>query len=334
MSDAPTIASVSSRGVEAAHRAIFEDVFGGRSRSVVVEVTLDDGRHGEGEATLLPAWSGEEPHASLALMERLIAPTIVGEVADIAADKLRAALAQNGFLVWAIEAAIRDALGVGSSRAAVPVRGLVGRLGPEAAAAIAATQVAEGLTRLKVKLEGDLAADTARLRAVHEAAPRAAIVADANESIDRDVLADYGPVLRETSVVGLEQPCPRTVILERGLPQADGWFWVADESIWTVDDALVLRDGPWHAWTLHPGKARGEDATRRIAEIAADRDIACVLGSNIEFGPGAVALHRVAAALPDLPAVRTLGHDHACAVLIDGWKSDVLSYDGGVLAVR
>jgi hypothetical protein len=138
----------------------------------------------------------------------------------------------------------------------------------------------------------------------------------------------------DARVAGREQPCSRTVVLERGLPPAEGWLWVADESIWTVDDALVLRDGPWHVWTLHPSKARGEDATRRIAEVAADRGIACVLGSNSEFGPGAVALHRVAASLPDLPAAELLGHDHACAVLIDGWTSDVLPCHDGLLVPR
>ena len=236
--------------------------------------------------------------------------------------------------MWAIEAALRAAAGLGTSDWAVPVRGLVGRLDPLAAAAIAATQVAEGLTRLKVKLNGDLAGDAARLRAVREAAPDAAIVADANEQIDRDLLPDYTPVLRNARVAGLEQPCPRTVVLERGLPRPRAGCGSPTSRTGRSTTRSFSATAPGTSGHCIP--ARRVARTRRVASPRSLPTVAsrpALLGSNSEFGPGAIALHRVAASLPDLPAAELLGHDHACAVdrRLD---VDVLACHDGVLVPR
>ena len=322
------IARIEAHVEERPHREVFEGAFGGRSSSLVVEVELVDGRVGLGEATLLPGWSGESAEASLLLLEHVLGPALVGLAAAGVAEAARVALAANNFLVWAVEAAALDALGARAAAKPVPVRGLIGRVGPETASRLACLQTGEGHRRLKVKLAGGRAEDEARLRAVREAAPDATIVADANESIAWEELPAYGAIFAVTSVDGVEQPCPRIDVLERGLPEPDGWTWVADESIWGYEDALTLRDGPWQAWTLHPGKCRGEDILGRVAEVAADRGIAVVLGSNAEFGPGAAALCRVAAGLPDSDLQLLLGHDLAGPLLVEGWSADGLELAG------
>jgi L-alanine-DL-glutamate epimerase-like enolase superfamily enzyme len=322
------IARIEAHVAERPHREVFEGVFGGRSSSVVVEVELEDGRVGLGEATLLPGWSGESADASLLLLEHVLSPALIGLDAAGIAEPARSALAANNFLVWAVEAAALDALGARAAEKPVPVRGLIGRVGPETASRLAGVQTEEGHRRLKVKLAGDLGEDEARLRAVRAAAPEAAIVADANEAIAWEELPAYGPIFSETSVAGVEQPCTRIDVLERGLPEPDGWAWVADESIWGYEDALALRDGPWQVWTLHPGKCRGEDVLRRVADVAVDRGIAVVLGSNVEFGPGAAALCRVAAGLPDSDLQLLLGHDLAGPLLVEGWSTDALELNG------
>jgi L-alanine-DL-glutamate epimerase-like enolase superfamily enzyme len=310
------------------HRDIFEGVFGGKSSSVVVEVELADGRAGRGEATLLPFWSGEAADASMILLQQVLGPALEGVEAAETAPAARAALAANNFLIWAVEAAALDALGVTATPKPVPVRGLIGRLPPDVAARLAELQTSEGHSRLKVKLTGDLSDDEARLWAVRGAAADAAIVADANEAIDREQLSSYAPVFRETAVAGVEQPCSRLAVLEHGLPPADGWAWVADESVWGYEDALRLRAGPWHTWTLHPGKCRGEDVLRRVAALAEQNGIAVVLGSNVEFGPGAAALCRVAAGLPESDLQRLLGHDLAGPLLVEDWSVSGLRLAG------
>jgi L-alanine-DL-glutamate epimerase-like enolase superfamily enzyme len=328
------VESVRSFSTEGAHEPMFENAFGGMSRSLIVEVELRNGKAGRGEATLLPGWSGEWPRASEVLLDDVLRPTIVGRHAASVASRARAALAANNFLIWALEAAALDALGVSVPFGALPVRGLVGCVDSVSAARLAASQRASGYQRLKVKLEGAIAEDARRLRAVREAAPTAVIVADANGAIKGPDLESFCAIFRETAVAAVEQPCSRRDVLEGGLPEADGWLWVADESIWTYEDALTLRDGPWHVWTLHPGKSRGEDVLEAIASLASAKDIAVVLGSNVEFGPGVAALCRVAARLPVSEAQLLIGHDLAGPVLIDGWRDSQLVLANGSIEQR
>jgi L-alanine-DL-glutamate epimerase-like enolase superfamily enzyme len=303
----------------------------GTAESLVVEIELSDGRRGAGEATLLASWSGEWPAAARLLLDRVVRGAIVGLPAREAAAAARAALAANGYLLWAVDAAVIDALEPLALHAPLPVRGLVGPFGPETSAALAAEQLAGGFERIKVKLSGTIADDDARLRAVRDAVPGAVLVVDANEAIPYDDLPAYAVLFRETGVAGVEQPCARSVVREHGLPAADGWLWIADESIWGHEDALSLRSGPWDAWTVHPGKSRGEDELRRVAEIADERGIAIVVGSNLHFGPGVPALCRVASALPASTESASLGHDIPAPVVYESWAHPQVQVAAGSL---
>src|SRR5262245_7253674 len=90
--DGASLAHLRGRLEEREHRRIFEKSTGieGRSISLIVEVELADGRVGTGEATLFPHWSGEAPRASLALLEDVIRPAVVGRSVDEVADVIRA----------------------------------------------------------------------------------------------------------------------------------------------------------------------------------------------------------------------------------------------------
>ncbi len=337
MSD-PTVIGLGSSLETHAYRTPYGEYLapflgGGSARSLVVDVELSDGRRGAGEATLLPGWSGEWPEAGQALLDCVLREAIIGLPAREAAAAARGSLAANGYLLWALESALIDALAPFATPAPLPLRGLVGPFGAETSAALAADQAARGFERVKVKLSGTIADDDARLRAVRDAVPRATLIVDANEAIPYDELPSYALLFRETGILGVEQPCARSVVRERGLPAADGWLWLADESIWGYEDALMLRSGPWDAWTLHPGKCRSEDALRRMAEIADERGIAVVVGSNLHFGPGVPALWRVASTLPTSTEGSRLGHDIPAPVVYESWTHpDVSVADGSLRA--
>jgi L-alanine-DL-glutamate epimerase-like enolase superfamily enzyme len=333
----PTVIGLSSRLETQAYKTPFREYLEpflgapGEAGSLLVEVELNDGRRGAGEATLLPSWSGEWPAAAQMLLASVLQTAIRGLPARETAAAARAILAANGYLLWALEAAVIDALEPFTMHEPVPVRGLVGPFGPDTSAALAADQFARGFDRIKVKLGGTIAEDDARLRAVRDAVPEALLVADANEAIPYDDLPAYAVLFRETGVAGVEQPCARSVVRKHGLPAADGWLWIADESIWGYEDALSLRSGPWDAWTVHPGKSRGEDALERVAEIADERGIAVIVGSNLHFGPGVPALCRVASALPASPESARLGHDIPAPVVYEGWAHPQVEAAAGSL---
>jgi muconate cycloisomerase len=327
MGTEPTVVRLESRIEERRYRPPFGEYLGGFfdqgdcAASLILEIELDDGSRGSGEATLLPAWSGETPCSGLALLDDVLRPAVEGRPAEQAGEEARAALAANGYLLWALEAAIVDALGgTTTTNGPVPIRGLIGPFDPDTSAALAEIQVGQGYRRLKVKLSGTLAEDEARLQAVREAAPEATLIVDANEAIAYSDLSRYAKLVGAMQIAAVEQPCPRADVLERGLPDAEGWLWVADESIWGIEDGLALRSGPWHVWTLHPGKCRGERALGTVVEIACEHGIAVVIGSNLHFDRGVQALCRIASSLPASPIAESLGHDIPAPVVYEAWS--------------
>jgi L-alanine-DL-glutamate epimerase-like enolase superfamily enzyme len=334
-----TVSALRSRVETHAYREPFgrylEGFFGppGLACSLLVEAELSEGRRGSGEATLLPSWSGESPAAAERLLD-LLRPVVLDVDAGEAMEAARRALAANGYLLWGLEAALVEAQQPVPEPGSLPLRGLIGPFDPETSARLAAAQAAEGYERVKVKLSGVIAEDDARLRAVRDAAPGVTLIVDANEAIAPAFLPGYYVLFAETRVAGVEQPCPRGAVAERGLPPAGDWLWIADESIWGYEDALALRNGPWHVWTLHPGKSRGEAELRRVTEVAHEHGIATVVGSNLHFGCGVAALRRIAARLPSTPASELLGHDVPAPVVYEGWSDPVLEVRQGRLELR
>jgi L-alanine-DL-glutamate epimerase-like enolase superfamily enzyme len=92
---------------------------------------------------------------------------------------------------------------------------------------------------LKLKLNGDLDADIARVRAVRKARPDAWLGVDANQGYVIDGLNSLLPALIEAQVQLLEQPLPRG--RESDLEDFDSPIPVAaDESVQSLDDVSAL----------------------------------------------------------------------------------------------
>src|SRR5580698_23553 len=84
------------------------------SEYVLVRIATDSGIEGAGEATVLPRWSGETVWGAHALIDRLLAPHLVGcdptDIAEIAA-LMDQATEDNWFAKSAVEMACWDILG-------------------------------------------------------------------------------------------------------------------------------------------------------------------------------------------------------------------------------
>jgi len=226
------------------------------AKNVLVEVRLDDGTLGLGEAAPFPAVNGETQDGALAALSSAV-ELFAGRdlrrlrpLAELAREVLPAAPSA----LCAIETALLDAFArhhrvslwcyFGGSETELVTDITIPTGSSEHATRLAARAAAQGFETLKIKVGGaELSLDVERVIAVHAAAPRAKLVLDANESLSveqtLELLDALGPA--RTSVALLEQPTPaadldslRQVREQSGIPVA------ADESARSTKDVVAL----------------------------------------------------------------------------------------------
>jgi len=222
-----------------------------RAQIALVNVTLEDGTVGRGEAAPLPAYNGERVEGALAALDAARAGLLGADAASWRQRSLElSALAgESAAARCALETALLDAL---SRRAGMPLHQWFGGCTPSELvsdvtipimAAPAARHAAErwwarGFRTLKVKIgAGD---DLERLLAVHAGAPHAALVLDANAGLDADGALALLDALegRGVAVALFEQPLPADDW--RGLARVAARARLAlDESVVTAADAIV-----------------------------------------------------------------------------------------------
>jgi len=214
---------------------------GTRTETRVVVVTLTDGQHsGRGEGVPIKRYN-QSPASVLAEIEsiksapnlhreqlqRLLPPGAARNAVDCALWDLEAKI--SGKRAWEL-ADISIAPEVETTFTIILDS-------PEAMAA--ATQAATNLPILKLKLGGDHA-DVTRVEAVREAAPKARLLVDANESWTPDHYLRVVPSLVEFGVELIEQPFPADAnnvleTLDHPIPVC------ADESCHTTADLPGLK---------------------------------------------------------------------------------------------
>ena len=182
---------------------------GTRAETRVVVVTLTDGQHsGRGEGVPIKRYN-QSPASVLAEIESIkSAPNLHREQLQ---KLLPPGAARNAVdcALWDLEAKISGKraweLADISIAPEVETTFTISLDSPEAMAA--ATQAATNLPILKLKLGGDHA-DVTRVEAVREAAPKARLLVDANESWTPDHYLRVVPSLVEFGVELIEQPFP------------------------------------------------------------------------------------------------------------------------------
>lgn len=214
---------------------------GTRTETRVVVVTLTDGQHsGRGEGVPIKRYN-QTPASVLAEIESIkSAPNLHREQLQ---RLLPAGAARNAVdcALWDLEAKIAGKraweLADISIASEVETTFTISLDSPEAMAA--ATQAATNLPILKLKLGGDHA-DVTRVEAVREAAPKARLLVDANESWTPDHYLRVVPSLVEFGVELIEQPFPADAnnvleTLDHPIPVC------ADESCHTTADLPGLK---------------------------------------------------------------------------------------------
>ncbi len=312
--------------------------------TLIVCLDLADGTTGLGEAPQVWAVTGDSVASATACVEQVLAPVLVGADSDdwdaLAAGVARAC-ARNFGAKAAVETALLDAVARAAGMplahlfadvAGVPRRvsrgvGLGGGAAgvfevatdvtisagsPEALGSAAQARVAEGFTRLKLKVGTDAATDVARVRAVREAAgPDIGVRLDANQGWSREDAVAVIRALAEADL-GVE-------IVEQPVAGEDveGLAWVrervdlpimADETVYGATDLeRVIRLEAADAVNVKLAKCGGPLTGLRLLARAREAGLGTMVGSMMESHVGvATAASMVAAvgtsAVSDLDA--------------------------------
>ncbi len=299
-----------------------------RGQYVLVKVRDDAGREGLGEASVTSVWSGETQAGTIALVQEVLAPLVIGADpfdTEWIGRRLDRAAHANSFAKGAVEMALLDlqgqALGVpvykllggkDAQAEGIRLKFVVGAVEPELAAQRARRMVERGWRAIKVKVgrHDHPQADVDRLRAVREAiGPGTWLSVDANGGYSVDQAVWVAPRLEKLDVVLFEQPTRRgdhpamaEVRRRSGIPI------MADESVFTPQDALdVIRAGAADVFSIYPGKHGGIRPTQQIAKLAEAAGIPCTIGSNLERELATAAMAHVTVCTANIQCERFPG---------------------------
>ncbi|MEX0679159.1 MAG: enolase C-terminal domain-like protein [Pirellulales bacterium] len=288
------------------------------SRYLLVRLFTDQGIEGAGEATTSARWSGETVWGAQALVERVLAPRLIGcDPADIdAIDRLLDTLAaHNWFAKSAVEMACWDILGKAAGKPvyellggavrplAVRSRYSMGAYEPEHAANRAQELVAEGFTTIKVKVGREPASDVARVRAVRAAiGPEIELTIDANCGWDADTAIRCVGELADCNLALNEQPTPDGdyAALARVRRETDVPVMADDMCFNLVHARELVRNDCCDVISVYPGKQGGIRKAKQIVDFAAAHGVACSIGSNLELDVATAAMAHLVVACPNM----------------------------------
>jgi len=258
---------------------------GAKTEAVVVVATLSDGtRRGRGECVPYARYgeSVENVLAAIGAMRERLATglTRIGLQTAMPAGAARNAL---DCAFWDLEAKqsgrpVHELAGLPAPRPLTTAYTI--SLGAPAAMAEAATKAASrALLKVKLGGNGDHGGDPARIAAVRAAAPKAALIVDANEGWNADNLAVNLAACADAGVRLVEQPLPegRDQVLartERPIPVC------ADESAHGLSSLAALA-GKYDAVNVKLDKAGGLTEALAMAAEAERLGFALMLGSMV-----------------------------------------------------
>jgi L-Ala-D/L-Glu epimerase len=278
------------------------------SQYVLVRISTDAGIEGAGEATVLPRWSGETVWGAQALIDRVLAPQLVGrdptDLDDVAA-RMDEAAEDNWFAKSALEMAcwdicgkdfgkpIYELLGGPARPTIVRCRFSMGAYDPEHARRRAQELISAGFDTIKVKVGTEVARDVERVRVVRESiGPAPAMVIDANCGYDAQTAIAMAQEVEACNVGLFEQPTPRgdfeaLAEVRRAIrPQV-----MADDICFDFADAVeCVRHRACDVISVYPGKNGGIAKSKRIVDYAGLHGVACTIGSNLELDIASAAM--------------------------------------------
>ncbi len=292
---------------------------------LLVRVGTDGGIEGVGEATVMPRWSGETIWSAKALVDNILAPLVVGHdpLQIDAIDKLlERACAFNWFTKAAIEMACWDIAGKAANKPVYELLGgakrplqfrcrfSMGAYDLDRARKVTAERVASGFDTLKVKVGGDVDGDVARVTAVREIiGPQRRLTIDANCGWDAPTAIRAVNRMAELNIDLNEQPTTNgdyaalAEVRKSTKPPV-----MADDICFDMVHARELvRSGCCDVISVYPGKNAGIMRCKQIVDYAAANNIACSIGSNLEWDVATAAMCHLVVACKNINVERYPG---------------------------
>ncbi|MFI9531799.1 muconate/chloromuconate family cycloisomerase [Nocardia fusca] len=288
---------------------------------LLVAITTSCGVTGYGEGVVPggPWWGGESVETMQAVVERYMAPVLIGrrvdDITGIMAD-IERVVAGARFAKAAIDVALHDAW---ARCLGVPVHTLLGgafRTGVDVTWALGSAPVEEIIAEAREKIENrehfsfklkmgalDPATDTGRVLRVTEAlAGQAGVRVDINARWDRLTALRHLPELADGGVELIEQPTPGEQL--EVLAELNALLPIpvmADESVHTPHDALeIARRGAADVLAVKTTKCGGLRRSREVVAVARAAGLACHGATSIEGPIGTAASLHFACAEPGI----------------------------------
>jgi L-alanine-DL-glutamate epimerase-like enolase superfamily enzyme len=299
-------------------------------RWVLVRVEASSGHVGWGEATPLADWGGdygryygETPATVRHVVEDRLAPAILGlDIWEQGALEQRFATAIRGhpYARAALEMAVWDLRGRlsgqpihrllgGAVRSEIPVAHMLGLMTPGEAVQEVQAALGDGVRAFQIKLTGVVSDDVEKVAAVRNAAgPEPLLRGDVNQGYRGLPVKQAIAAVRALQGAGIdlvEQPMEGLTAMA-AVRDAVKVEIMADESCWTVQDALeVIEAGAADAISIYVAKAGGIGQAQAIAAIAHASAVPCDVNGSLESGIGTLASVQLAAACQaiSLPSV-------------------------------
>jgi len=284
---------------------------------VIVQIYTKNGIVGIGEATTPggPWWAGEAVETIKVMIDNYLAPALIGENAlqiNSLLNKMDSVVANNPFAKAALEIALFDIKGQALD---VPVYKLFGGLTHESmplkwplAQGDAKADLAEAETLMssntaqefKVKMgymspEDDVSYIGELCRGLNG---KATLLGDLNATWDELTTQKHLPALVEHGLDMLEQPIAawNYEALAR-IRKASPMPILADESVFSARDVNdIYKHNSADMLSLKMFKHGGLTRTNQIAQIAAEKGIACYAGTFLESSIGTAAFMQLLAA--------------------------------------
>ncbi|USG65475.1 hypothetical protein NDK47_25780 [Brevibacillus ruminantium] len=276
----------------------------------VVEVILENGIRGYGEAAPSPAFMGETAETIKLVNDRYLAPQVVGLPVDeiaLAHQKMNDAIYSNSSAKSAIDIAMHDAWGKslnlplykligGTVRESVPLTYVVGIKDNKDAYEEAMKRINEGFGVIKIKVGRDPKRDIELVnlirKAISDAGKNTKLRLDANQGYDVPTAIRVIREIEESGEVEcVEQPVRKWNIL--GIKEIRDKVKtpiMIDETVFAPEDAITaIKLGIADIINLKICKVGGIFQSRKIAAMAEAAGMSCTVGSNLELGVGIAA---------------------------------------------